>query len=159
MDWMKETVEQLPKGAFLMVNGNPMTIGWGQLGVIWGKQTFSVYVRKSRFTHDLLDTSDSFTVSVPAHGTMSKELAYCGTRSGRDGSKLLALNAALRENRFGAQDGFSGCKFHIECRILFRIDLNERALEDETLLSRYYTDGDTHTMYIGEILGVSEEAL
>ncbi len=156
MDWMEETAKQLRKGAFLMVKGNPMTIGWGQFGVLWNKPTFSVYVRESRYTHELLKDADTFTVSVPAYGTMGKELAFCGTRSGRDTQKMTELNAALWQNRFGAQDGFDGCKYQIECRILFRADMDEHALEDEALLSRYYADGDPHTMYVGEILGVTE---
>ncbi len=157
MDWMKDTAGQLRKGAFLMVNGNPMTIGWGQFGVLWGKPTFSVYVRFSRYTHDLLDNSDTFTVSVPYPGTMTEALAFCGTRSGRDIDKMSELHASLFPARFGGQSGYAGCRFHIECRILFRTDLDEHLLEDPALLSRYYADGDPHTMLVGEILGVSEE--
>ncbi|MBR4905822.1 MAG: flavin reductase [Clostridia bacterium] len=157
MDWMKETNEQLRRGAFLMVNGNPMTIGWGQFGVIWNKQTFSVYVRQSRYTHSLLEHASTFTVSVPKAGTMKDDLAFCGTRSGRDVDKISALHASLLPAAFGGQDGFSGCRYHIECRILFRTELDEHLLEDDSLLSRYYADGDPHTMYVGEILGVREE--
>lgn len=157
MDWMKETSEQLRNGAFLMVNGNPMTIGWGQFGIIWNKQTFSVYVRESRYTHKLLERAATFTVSVPKKGTLKQELAFCGTKSGRDVDKMATLHASLLPARFGGQDGFSGCRFHIECRILFRENLDEHLLEDESLLSRYYASGDTHTMYVGEILGITEE--
>jgi flavin reductase (DIM6/NTAB) family NADH-FMN oxidoreductase RutF len=157
MDWMKETNEQLRRGAFLMVNGNPMTIGWGQFGIIWNKQTFSVYVRHSRYTHALLEHADTFTVSVPKTDTMKSELAFCGTKSGRDVNKISALNASLFPNRFGGQDGFAGCRYHIECRILLRTDLDEHLLEDDMLMSRFYLNGDTHTMLIGEILGVTEE--
>lgn len=157
MDWMKQTNEQLRHGAFLMVEGNPMTIGWGQFGIIWSKPTFTVYVRHSRYTHALLDHASTFTVSVPKPGTMQNELAFCGTKSGRDVRKLDALHAALQPAKFGCQDGFSGCRYHIECRILFRADLDEQRLEDKTLVNRYYADGDTHTMYIGEILGIQEE--
>ena len=157
MDWMKDTNEQLRRGAFLMVNGNPMTIGWGQFGIIWNKQTFSVYVRHSRYTHTLLEHATTFTVSVPREGTMKDELAFCGTRSGRDTDKMQALNASLSPAVYGGQDGFSGCRYHIECRILFRTDLDEHLLEDRSLFTRYYAEGDTHTMLIGEILGIREE--
>ena len=157
MDWMHETIKQLPKGAFLMVKGNPMTIGWAQFGIIWGKKTFTVYVRESRHTHLLLADAGTFTVSVPKYGTMSEARAFCGTRSGRDVDKMRVLSAGLYANRFGGQDGFAGCRYHIECRILFRQDLNEDRIEDKTLVDRYYADGDTHTMYVGEILGVTEE--
>lgn len=158
MNWMQATNEQLRRGAFLMVSGNPMTIGWGQFGIIWNKQTFSVYVRHSRYTHALLENAATFTVSVPNEGDMKNELAFCGTRSGRDVDKMKALHASLRPAQFGGQDGFSGCRYHIECKILFRADLDEHLLEDEALLSRYYAEGDTHTMLIGEILGIQEEA-
>ena len=156
MEWMKETNEQLRHGAFLMVRGNPMTIGWGQFGIIWNKQTFTVYVRKSRYTHELLKNATTFTVSIPKAGTMKDSLAFCGTKSGRDIDKMNSLNASLFPARFGGQDGYCGCRFHIECRILFRTDLDERLLEDHILLSRYYSDGDSHTMLIGEILGITE---
>ncbi len=158
MTWMQDTAEQLKKGAFLMVKGNPMTIGWGQFGVLWSKPTFSVYVRQSRYTHSLLKDSDTFTVSVPFTGTMQKELASCGTKSGRDVNKIDALHASLVPARFGAQDGFAGCRYHIECRIVYRIDLDEQLLSDETLRNRYYAEGDTHTMLVGVITGVWEEA-
>ena len=157
MDWMNETNEQLKRGAFLMVDGNPMTIGWGQFGIIWGKQVFSVYVRQSRYTHELLESATTFTVSVPKSGTMKEELAFCGTKSGRDVHKMETLHAALAPAQFGAQDGFKGCRFHIECRILFRTDLDEQLISESALRNRYYADGDSHTMLIGEILGVSEE--
>ena len=159
MDWMKDTAEQLSAGAFLMVNGNPMTIGWGQFGVLWNKPTFTVYVRKSRYSHDLLERADTFTVSVPFEGTLKHELAFCGTKSGRDLNKMEALNAGVFPNRFGAQDGFAGCRYHIECRILMRTELDETRIENATLQNRFYPNGDSHTMYVGEILGVSEDEL
>ena len=158
MDWMKDTAEQLKRGAFLMADGNPMTIGWGQFGVLWSKPTFTVYVRQSRHTHTLLEHADTFTVSVPKAGDMKAELAFCGTKSGRDVNKIDALNASLFPARFGGQDGFAGCRYHIECRIVYRIDLDEQLLSDTALRDRYYAEGDTHTMYVGVILGVTEEA-
>ena len=157
MEWMDKTNEQLKRGAFLMVSENPMTIGWGQFGIIWGKQTFSVYVRKSRYTHTLLEHAETFTVSVPFYGTMTKELGFCGTRSGRDINKMQELSASLFPAQFGGQEGFKGCQFHIECRILFRAELDEHTLHDPALVSRYYAGGDPHTMLIGEVLGISEE--
>jgi flavin reductase (DIM6/NTAB) family NADH-FMN oxidoreductase RutF len=157
MDWMNDLTEQLKRGAFLMVDGNPMTIGWAQYGIIWNKPTLSVYVRQSRYTHALMKNAESFTVSVPASGTLSEALAFCGTKSGRDVDKMAVLHAERFPARFGGQDGFAGCRYHIECRILFRTDLDEHLLEDETLRSRYYASGDPHTMFVGEILGISEE--
>ncbi len=156
MHWLSETVEQLKKGVFLMVNGNPMTIGWAQFGILWGKPTMTVYVRKSRYTYALLENADTFTVSVPASGTMREALAYCGSKSGRDTDKMKDLHAPFVNPQFGAQSGFCGCKYHIECAILFRADLDEFSLNDDRLRERYYLNGDPHRMFVGEILGVTE---
>lgn len=157
MQWMSDFAAQLKKGAFLMVEGNPMTIGWAQFGILWGKPTLTVYVRQSRFTFELLQRARTFTVSIPKAGTMSKELAFCGSKSGRDVDKMSELHAMLFPPRFGGQSGFSGCQYHIECSVLFRADLDESLLEESFVQSRYYQDGDSHRMFIGEILGISEE--
>ncbi len=154
--WQDETVKQLPKGAFLMVGNNPMTIGWAQFGILWGKLCATVYVRHSRYTHELLENADTFTISVPEFGTMQKELAFCGTKSGRDVNKLEAVGLSATAPSYGAQSGVKGCKYHIECRILHRSELDESRIESPELTRRYYANGDPHTMYIGEILGVTE---
>ena len=66
----KLTLERMAKGGvFLTVNGetgpNTMTMGWGSLSVYWGKPVLIIPVRKSRYTHELLQTAQEFTVSVP----------------------------------------------------------------------------------------------
>ena len=35
--------------------------------------------------------------------------------------------------------------------------MDEKALEDGALRNRFYAGGDPHTMYVGEILGVTEQ--
>ena len=85
-----EAAEQLPRGAFLTAGGgvwNPMTIGWAQFGVVWSKPVMTVLVRKSRYTYGLMEQADVFTVSVPRAKELSKELGFCGSRSGRDVDK------------------------------------------------------------------------
>ena len=37
---------------------NTMTISWGGLGTLWGKPVATVYVRKSRYTHDFMEDND-----------------------------------------------------------------------------------------------------
>lgn len=152
--WMNDTARQLSEGAFLMIQGNPMTIGWAQFGVLWGKQCATVYVRQSRYSHALLKNAGTFTISVPEAKKFKKELAFCGTRSGRDFNKMETLGLTYSPARFGGADGVVGCALHIECRILYRIDLGEDRLEDASIKNVFYKNGDTHTMVIGEILGV-----
>ena len=34
---------------------NSMTIGWGTLGIEWGKPIYTVFVRESRYTKEMLE--------------------------------------------------------------------------------------------------------
>ncbi len=55
-DYLKETLDTVRKPGLLLVaadaDGKPnaMTIGWGTVGIIWGKPIFIVLVRPSRYT-------------------------------------------------------------------------------------------------------------
>lgn len=160
---LDEACGQLPKGAFLMVEGNPMTIGWAQFGVVWGRPVCTVFVRHSRHTHALLEKSGLFTVSVPAAGTMREALAYCGSHSGRDGDKLAACGLSLLEPRAGGAAPLGGCAMHFECRVVLRAEIDLDCLEPG-LRARFYgdnqatADGDPHTVYFGEILAAYRES-
>ena len=152
-NWMEQLNAQLPEGAFLMVKGNPMTIGWAQFGVLWRRTVCTVYVRESRHTHTLLKDCDSFTLSVPEPGTMAKELMHCGTISGHAQDKVQVLGLDYTPARFGAQDGLAGCALHIECKILYRHNLDLSALNEQAR-QHAYPEGDPHTVYVGQVLGV-----
>lgn len=39
-------------------NANPMTISWGGVGVLWGKNVAFIFIRDSRYTKELLDEGD-----------------------------------------------------------------------------------------------------
>ena len=41
---------------------NPMTVSWGGIGELWGKDMATVYVRESRFTKTLIDKEDYFSL-------------------------------------------------------------------------------------------------
>ncbi len=162
---LPDAVAQIGKGAFLTVGGescNPMTIGWAQFGVIWGKPMVTVLVRKSRYTFELLENTDVFSISVPALNDMQSALSYCGSHSGRDGDKLAATGLVRLPARFGGADGVAACKAHFECRIVYRQDMDLAAL-DETSRARYYgsnqalPNGDPHRILIGELLGAYAE--
>ena len=101
-------LRELPKGVLLTARAggraNPMTIGWGTLGVEWGKPLFVAYVRSSRFTYGLIEKSGEFTVSVPMRAgekdhdrRISQILAVCGSKSGRDLDKVAELGLTLVE--------------------------------------------------------------
>jgi flavin reductase (DIM6/NTAB) family NADH-FMN oxidoreductase RutF len=142
------------RGAFLVAEGRPraniMTVGWAQAGVIWGRPVLTVLVRPSRHTHRLLEAAGRFTLCVPRPGEMEKELAFCGTKSGRDYDKARACGLTL----ISADPGWSlvgGCEIVYQCETLATAELKADRIVPE-ILRRYYPEGDFHTLYFGGIL-------
>ena len=137
---------------------NSMTIGWGTLGINWSTPVFTVYVRKSRFTKELLDKNPEFTINVPAKDPVKKILALCGTKSGRDVDKIKEAGLTLVEPERVNVPGIKELPLTIECRVIYRQE-QDIAFLDEELSEKCYPlietpDGpvrDTHITYYGEI--------
>ena len=148
-------LKQLDKGAFLTTQyggeNNVMTIGWAQIGIIWRKPVMMVLVRKSRYTKTLLDGSKEFTVSVPLNCDMQKELAYCGTVSGKNEDNFAAQKIELLNSEKINTPCLNIPGLHYECMVLYQSEIKLSEL-DEIVNDTWYQDGDTHTMYIAEIV-------
>ena len=58
---------------------NTMTASWGGLGVLWGKNVATCYIRPQRYTKKFVDANDTFTLSFygPEH---KQALSICGSR-------------------------------------------------------------------------------
>ena len=132
---------------------NPMTIGWGVFGWIWGRPIFTVLVRPSRYTYQCLEATGDFTVNVqPAD---RKDVAnLCGTASGRDRDKLAELDlTTLPSNRIKSP-GIAQCPIVFECQVVHRNDVLPPQLFDD-ITQEYYPEQDFHRVYFGQILNVS----
>ncbi len=142
------------KGALLVCGKdkpNPMTIGWAALGVIWGKPILTVLVRPSRHSFELMNSHGEFSVCVPPP-SMSRELAFCGTRSGRDFDKFAECKFTRVAGHKIAVAHIAECRMHYECRVVHKNEVTAPAL-DPGIISQYYGSGDLHTIYYGEVLG------
>lgn len=150
-----EMLDQLPRGAFLSVaeggKTNTMTIGWGSIGIVWSRPVMMVMVRHSRYTNELIEQSQEFTVSVPLSKDFRKELAFAGTKSGRDCDKFKELGIQEVSGRKTEAPVIPGCGLIYECRILLRQEIDAAGL-DESVKATVYPDGDYHVLYFGEIL-------
>jgi flavin reductase (DIM6/NTAB) family NADH-FMN oxidoreductase RutF len=144
----------LSRGAFLTTahdgRHNVMTIGWGSIGFMWGKPVFTVLVRPSRFSYQLLDASGEFTVSIP-QGDMQPALDHCGAKSGRDGDKFAAAGLSSLAAQQVAAPLIAGCRWYYECKVLYKQAMLPAALA-AGMAGKWYPNGDYHTMYFGEIV-------
>lgn len=140
---------------------NTMTIGWGTIGIEWGRPVFVAYVRVGRHTRQMLDESGEFTVNIPYGDVDSKILAVCGTKSGRDTDKIAELGLELVDSDVVAVPGIRQLPLTLECKVLCS-QLQNIPMLPEELLNRYYPQGvdssnpgrneDFHVAYYGEIV-------
>ncbi len=155
---IEKTMNSLHKqGAFLTVkNGetvNTMTISWGNIGFEWNRPIFTVLVRKSRFTHELIEKATEFSVSVPLSSNLKQALAVCGTKSGRDIDKIKESGLTLKKGESIATPSIEGCEMVYECKIVYKQDMNPQLLSED-IKDKMYGDNDYHTIYYGEIVKV-----
>ncbi len=129
---------------------NAMAIGWGALGVIWGKCSWTVLVRPSRFTYELIEEAGDFTVNVPSP-ELSDAVAYLGSHSGRDEDKLAKLGLAVDSAQKVSSGIIRACPINYECKVIGSSDIVGQMLCD-SVKSEYYREGDYHRVYFGVVL-------
>jgi len=153
-----ETMRLLKEPGLLLVsadkNGknNVMTIGWGFFGVLWKMPVFIVAVRPTRYTHKCIEDSGEFTVNVPAEG-MEDTVQRCGEVSGRDSDKFKECGLSLKVARKLRVPIIEQCKLHFECRVVHKLKVDVQLVPSNVGKS-FYSRGDYHTFFFGEILDV-----
>lgn len=136
-------------GIFLCAGENVMTVGWGAIGYLWKKPVVFIPVRESRYTKTFLDAKKCFTLSLPYHG-MKKELAFCGSKSGRDTDKFSQMNMQKIAAKSVDSVIVGGCQKYYECKTIADFPLSPDILPPFAM--PFYNNGDYHRLYIGEIV-------
>ena len=129
---------------------NAMTISWGGVGCIWGKQVVTVYVRPNRHTFTYMEGHEYFTVSFYPDNC-KKALGIMGSKSGRDCDK--DKEAGLTATPCGESVTYSEACRTLLCRKLYCQDM-ELDQFPEDVKERYYGVDPAHRMYIGEIIEI-----
>lgn len=157
-DYAGQICEAMKKGILLTTKDggfvNTMTIGWGSIGIEWGKPVFVAYVRESRHTRRMLDNTGEFTVNIPVESIDKNIIGVCGSRSGRDLDKIAHLGLTLEEPLAVSVPGIKELPLTLECRVLFRNVQDESRLP-ESIQERFYSAinaKDYHIAYYGEIV-------
>ena len=130
---------------------NTMTASWGGLGVLWGKNVATCYIRPQRYTKEFVDTRDTFTLSFyPAE--KKDALSYLGKVSGRDEDKVKKVGFTPAFTNGNAY--FEEAELVLVCRKMSRTPLRPEQFLDETVDGRWYPNKDYHEMYIAEVIDV-----
>lgn len=153
-----ETLTKLEDPGLLLVarkttgETNIMTIGWGFIGQLWGGPVFVVAVRHSRYTHELIEESNEFTVNIPAEG-MEKTVSYCGEVSGRDHDKQKKCKLVMKKGRRLKTPVIMKCRIHYECKVVHKLELKPKLVPADTKRA-FYAKRNYHTLYFGKIVAV-----
>lgn len=155
-DVIQEAAEQLSLGGAFLTTGyedkiNTMTISWAAMGQIWNKPVIIVAVRYSRHTYNLIDKSNQFTVSFPNRGELAKELALCGSKSGRDIDKFEECGFEPLEAATVVAPLIDKCKIHLECKVVYKQAMEPGNLAQPLKKTFYASNNDYHVLYYGEV--------
>lgn len=128
---------------------NTMTVSWGGVGVLWGKNVVYIFIRDSRYTKEFIDNGDFFSISF-LDNAYRDALNYCGAHSGRDVDKFeeAGLTPAFRHSIPYPDEA----NFVILCKKMAAVPITEDSFVDPSISQKWYADGDMHTMYVGEII-------
>ena len=132
-------------------NANTMTVSWGGVGVLWGKNVAYIFIRESRHTKQLIDSGEFFSLSF-FDKAYKDALSYCGSHSGKDVNKFeeAGLTVASRLSIPYPDEA----NLVILCKKMAAVPITEDTFLDKSIMEKWYSDKDMHTMYVGEILDV-----
>lgn len=149
-----ETLENL--GGVLLVSQNKenlrpnvMTIGWLELGIVWGRPVITVLVRPSRYTFSLLEKNPFFVVSVPPL-SWRKEINFCGSTSGKEVDKFSQCGFNPVNTGNFPVPVIEGCEIAFGCEVIQKTRV-EAGNFSSFVLDRFYPQDDYHSIYFGEI--------
>lgn len=137
---------------------NAMTVGWGGLGTLWelNNPVVTVYIRDDRYTRELLDKNDYFTLTAFPE-QYRKALNYLGTHSGRVVDKIRGSGLTVRFTELG-NPLFEEGRLFMECRKIYNAPFTASGFgnipKGKTPKDGY---GERFIIYIGEIVNVWEK--
>jgi len=129
---------------------NSMTASWGGLGVLWNKNIAFIFIRPERYTKKFIDSSNEFSLNF-FDEKYKKTLTYFGTVSGRTEDKI--SNSNLHTTFINNIPSFEESSLVINCKNLYKQELNPDCFIDKSLDSLHYPGKNYHMLYIAEIVG------
>ena len=127
---------------------NTMTASWGAMGVMWGRNVVSVYLRPQRYTKEFVDAGELFTVSFYSEEHRDA-LNICGTKSGRDCDK--EKEAGLTPYYTDGTTAFKEADMIFVCRKMYAQPMGPKYFTEDWIDGKWYPDKDYHVMYMASI--------
>lgn len=127
---------------------NTMTASWGGVGVLWGENVATAYIRPTRYTKKFVDEQERFSLSFFG-GHYKKELNILGTVSGRDTDKIKDVN--FHTTFLDGVPSFEEATLVFLVKKLYTGAIHPEKFLDPSLDEKWYPKKDYHDVYIGKI--------
>jgi flavin reductase (DIM6/NTAB) family NADH-FMN oxidoreductase RutF len=126
-----------------------MTVSWGAVGELWGKDMATVYIRPQRYTEEFLNSNDYFTVSFYPLELKNQIHGVCGSKSGRDidKAKEAGITPCFDENA----PYFDEAEIVLVCKKVAKSKFNPSDFISDEIDEKWYPQKDYHFIYYGEI--------
>ena len=159
-NWNDNLFNRIGKDWMLITAGthdkcNTMTASYGGFGILFSKTVAHIYVRPHRHTYSFLENIDGFSLSFFNDEKYRKELQYCGKISGRDENKIAHCGFSVIE--IDGTPCIEQADITVLCKKIYATDINQGTFYDDSILKKCYPDGDTHRMYVGEIIKILQK--
>ncbi len=129
---------------------NTMTASWGGVGVLWGENVATVYIRPQRYTKEFVDAKDCFTLSF--FDGKKKELGVLGRVSGRDEDKIAQVD--FHPIFIDGVPTFEEAKYVFVVEKVYVDTIKPECFLDTSLDHKWYPEKDYHYMYIARIKAI-----
>jgi flavin reductase (DIM6/NTAB) family NADH-FMN oxidoreductase RutF len=146
-DWLL-----LTSGDYVDRHYNCMTVGWGSVGIMWGRPFIQVVVRPHRYTYQFMEQYPTFTVCAFPK-LYRKALNILGTKSGRDGDKIAEAGLTPQTSTVVPAPSFAEAELVMECKKMFWSDFDPSHFIDPGI-DHNYPKKDYHRSYFGEIVSL-----
>jgi flavin reductase (DIM6/NTAB) family NADH-FMN oxidoreductase RutF len=129
---------------------NFMTVGWGGIGIMWGKPCVYTVIRPQRHTYNFAESGEYISLSfLPSD--KSDILKFCGSKSGKDVDKEAACGFTAEKS--GEAFYCSLADTVIIAKKTYSDFMREESFHDKAPVA-FYKAGDFHKMYISEITDI-----
>ncbi|MEF9961794.1 MAG: flavin reductase family protein [Erysipelotrichaceae bacterium] len=132
-------------------HSNMMTASWGGLGILWNKDVATIYIRPQRFTFQLLEEQDTFSLSF-LDQNHHQALSYCGSHSGKLEDKY--IGSGLHKIMIDDTPCIEEARLIFICKKLYTQDIDPNHFLNQQDLINNYPKKDYHRMFIAEILAI-----
>lgn len=152
---LNENVVDLFKNRWALVTAgdkdalNTMTVSWGAVGELWGKDMATLYIRPQRYTEEFLNKNDYLTVSFYPEDMKKQIHGVCGSKSGRDVDKVKECNLTPVFDEKAPY--FNEAQIVLVCKKAAKSRFNPDEFLDGEIDEKWYPQNDYHFIYYAEI--------